>query len=203
MRCLTDNEAADLVSGFLDMETAAAANAHAACCPACTKRIGRFSDIIDHLRADATEFDDKSFGAEIMTLIDLGRAEEHRLPQTKWSISWKTGVVAAAAAVVLISITALQLSGDRKDNVPAANWHSPENAHRFASRGAADATDQWVSLTMFARRDQNDRAMFYPVDETIFTDTAVAFAYEDHSASPFSYLMVFAERHSVLVLSGA
>lgn len=194
MRCLTQKEAADLAAGFLDAEQAACATAHAAQCEDCSKRLDRFAEICESLRPDRGEFEDESFGAEIMTLIDLGRAEKERLPSVqradRWN-RWGRGAV-TAAATVLISMTAFYLLSGKDRGASMAVFSDAENDNRFASRSGASSTDQWVSLTLFQRRDENDKAVFYPIDESIPKDAAIACAYEDRSTSPFSYLIVFA-----------
>jgi hypothetical protein len=196
MRCLTDKQTVDFISGFLEDEKAAAAAVHVEACRPCSARLRNLADIREGLVALPGEFEDKALCGEIMTLIDLGRGEKERLPAMgrlsgrrlwmPWAAAAAAAVAAVAAAVIFISVIAFRFA-HQPDR--ASSMEDPEH---FASRGAAPSDDQWVLVTLFERHEVNGESVYQPVGETVSANAALAAAYEDRSASPFPYLMVFA-----------
>ncbi len=192
MRCLTEKETVALLSGFLAKEEAAAAAVHMERCEPCAKRLRELTDIRDAVGARPGEFEDTALCGEIMTLVELGRGEADRLPRMRRTSPWTMGkTIAAAAAAVALAVTTAAIvfrSADLSNKDAILETSIPE----FAARGGAPSTDQWVSLTLFERRDTAEKSLYRPVLESVPKDAALAAAYEDRSTPPFRYLMVFA-----------
>lgn len=193
MRCLTDKETIELMSGFLAQEKAADAFVHVERCKPCAERLREFKELRDGIGAGEGEFQDSALCEEIMTLIELGRGKKARLPGMRRAFPWnRWTAVAAAAAIVLTTTAVFQFAGLKNIDAAIEDISDSGNRHGFASRSGTPSLDQWVSLTLFERRDANGGSTYHPVEASIRKGAFIAAAYEDRSALPFPYLMVFA-----------
>jgi hypothetical protein len=185
MPCITDKQTIDFLTGELSQEGHALVARHLDDCDSCRKRLVEVREIHDGLAPKPGEFDDPALQGEIMNLISLGRGQVEQLPkmaERRGVLKWGPAIAVAAAVPLVITFFQLLPSPSPEEEV----------ASQFTSRGAPASSDQWVSLTLFRRVDTGERAVYQPVDKTLPPKAPLAFAYEDRSATPYPYLMVFA-----------
>ena len=186
MACLKESEALAYVCGEIGAAERECIAAHVKECDTCRHLLADCQRIADDLSAQPGEFDDPSLTGDIMTLIDMGRAEPTALP-TMVAKQRLLIPIAAAAAVALIVVTGTLLT------LPSPK--TDRGMTGITARGRDSTLDDWVSLELY-RRDEQDREVRYlPIGDRIPPSAAVAVAYRDRSTDPFAYLMVFAVDH--------